>query len=224
MEKLTGVILMAGLSTRFGGPKNKQLCLLNNKPIFSYSIDAFSSSKIIDKLVIVVNKDNKDVVAKYLNEKNIKASMILGGKTRQESVENALSSLKCDAEDIVIIHDGARPLVDDIIIKEVGKAAKKYGAATAYLEAIDTIAVKSDKDEIKEFIERSAVAQIQTPQAFKFGLLNEAHKNAINNKATDDCSLVMALNKPVKLVKGDKKYHKVTTKEDILYLEGLLKK
>lgn len=223
MEKLTGVILMAGLSTRFGGPKNKQLCLLNNKPIFSYSIDAFSSSTIIDKLVIVINKDNKDVVAKYLNEKNIKASMILGGKTRQESVENALSSLKCDIEDIVIIHDGARPLVDDFIIKEVGKAAKKYGAATAYLEAIDTIAVKSDKDEIKEFIERTAVAQIQTPQAFKFGLLNEAHKNARNNKATDDCSLVMALNKPVKLVKGDKKYHKVTTKEDILYLEGLLK-
>ena len=223
MEKLTGVILMAGLSTRFGGPKNKQLCLFNNKPIFSYSIDAFSSSKIIDKLVIVVNKDNKDVVATYLNEKSIKASMILGGKTRQESVENALSSLKCDAEDIVIIHDGARPLVDDSIIKEVGKTAKKYGAATAYLEAIDTIAVKSDKDEIKEFIERTAVAQIQTPQAFKFGLLNEAHNNAINNKATDDCSLVMALNKPVKLVKGDKKYHKVTTKEDILYLEGLLK-
>ena len=223
MEKLTGVILMAGLSTRFGGPKNKQLCLLNNKPIFSYSIDAFSSSKIIDKLVIVINKDNKDVVKKYLNEKNIKASMILGGKTRQESVENALSSLKCDAEDIVIIHDGARPLVDDSIIKEVGKTAKKYGAATAYLEAIDTIAVKSDKDEIKEFIERTAVAQIQTPQAFKFGLLNAAHKNAINNKATDDCSLVMALNKPVKLVKGDKKYHKITTKEDILYLEGLLK-
>jgi len=223
MEKLTGVILMAGLSTRFGGPKNKQLCLLNNKPIFSYSIDAFSSSKIIGKLVIVVNKDNKDVVANYLNDKNIKASMILGGKTRQESVENALSSLKCDAEDIVIIHDGARPLVDDNIIKEVGKAAKKYGAATAYLEAIDTIAVKSDKNEIKEFIERTAVAQIQTPQAFKFGLLVEAHKNAINNKATDDCSLVMALNKPVKLVKGDKKYHKVTTKEDIIYLEGLLK-
>ena len=223
MEKLTGVILMAGLSTRFGGPKNKQLCLLNNKPIFSYSIDAFSSSKIIDKLVIVVNKDNKDVVAEYLKEKSIKASLILGGKTRQESVENALSSLKCDPEDIVIIHDGARPLVDDLIIKDVGKAAKKYGAATAYLEAIDTIAVKNDKDEIKEFIERNTIAQIQTPQAFKFGLLNEAHKNAINNKATDDCSLVMALNKPVKLVKGDKKYHKVTTKEDILYLEGLLK-
>ena len=221
MEKLTGVILMAGLSTRFGGPKNKQLCLLNNKPIFSYSIDAFSSSKIIDKLVIVVNKDNKDAVAKYLDEKNIKASIILGGKTRQESVENALSSLKRDAEDIVIIHDGARPLVDDIIIKEVGKAAKKYGAATAYLEAIDTTAVKSDKDEIKEFIERTAVAQIQTPQAFKFGLLNEAHKNAINNKATDDCSLVMTLNKPVKLVKGDKKYNKVTTKEDIIYLKTL---
>lgn len=223
MEKLTGVILMAGLSTRFGGPKNKQLCLLNNKPIFSYSIDAFSSSKIIDKLVIVVNKDNKDVIAEYLKQKSIKASLILGGKTRQESVDNALSSLKCDAEDIVIIHDGARPLVDDIIIKEVSKAAKKYGAATAYLEAIDTIAVKSDKDEIKEFIERTSIAQIQTPQAFKFGLLNEAHKSAINNKATDDCSLVMALNKPVKLVKGDKKYHKVTTKEDILYLEGLLK-
>lgn len=223
MEKLTSVILMAGLSTRFGGPKNKQLCLLNNKPIFSYSIDAFSSSKVIDELMIVVNKDNKDEIGKYIKEKGIKASIIMGGDTRQESVENALKSLKCNTEDVVVIHDGARPLIDDFIIKEVGKAAKKYGAATAYLEAIDTIAVKSEKEEIKEFIERTSVAQIQTPQAFKFGLLVEAHKNAINNKATDDCSLVMALNKPVKLVKGDKKYHKVTTKEDILYLEGLLK-
>ena len=223
MEKLTGVILMAGLSTRFGGPKNKQLCLLNNKPVFSYSIDAFSSSKAVDKLIVVVNRANKDDIGRYIKEKGIKASLILGGKTRQESVENALASLKCDKDDVVLIHDGARPLVDDYIIKDVGKAAHKYGAATAYLEAIDTIAVKSNKDEIKEFIERTSIAQIQTPQGFKFGLLKEAHKRASNKKATDDCSLIMALNKPVKLVKGDKKYHKITTKEDILYLEGLLK-
>ena len=99
MEKLTGVILMAGLSTRFGGPKNKQLCLLNNKPIFSYSIDAFSSSKVIDELMIVVNKDNKDEIGKYIKEKGIKASLIMGGDTRQESVENALKSLKPSKEE-----------------------------------------------------------------------------------------------------------------------------
>ena len=70
MEKLVGIILMAGLSARFGGPKNKQLCLLNGKPVFSYSIDTFASYKNFEKLIIVVNEENKLVVEKYVQEKD----------------------------------------------------------------------------------------------------------------------------------------------------------
>ena len=221
MEKLAGVVLMAGLSTRFEGPKNKQLCLLNNKPVFSYSLDVFASR--FENLVVVVNNDNRVEVEEYLKGKNIRAKVVLGGETRQESVEHALTSLSLGSDDIVVIHDAARPLVDVFIINQVIKAAQEKGAATAYLEATDTIAIKNEKDEVREFVNRKVVAQIQTPQAFKFGLIKKAHEQASNNEATDDCSLILAMGGTIKLVKGDKKYHKITNVEDLKYLEGLLK-
>ena len=147
----------------------------------------------------------------------------MGGETRQESVNNALNTLKLQDNDIVIIHDAARPLVDVFIINQVAKAANEFGAATAYLPATDTIAIKNENDEIVEFKNRDTIAQIQTPQAFKYGLIKKAHQSAKDNTATDDCSMVMKLGNKVKLVKGDKRFSKITTNEDIKYLEGLLK-
>lgn len=223
MEKLVGIILMAGLSTRFGGPKNKQFCLLNGKPVFSYSIDVFYNYKKFEELVIVVNEENKPVVENYLREGNIKATVVLGGATRQESVEHALEAIKNKGYDIVVIHDAARPLVDVFIINQVVKAAIEEGASTAYVEVTDTVAVKNENEEITRFVPRKTLASIQTPQAFRVDLLLNAHQNASSKEATDDCSLVLALPHKVKLVKGDKKYHKVTTPEDIEYLEGLVK-
>ena len=223
MEKLAGVVLMAGSSVRFGGPKNKLLCLLNGKPVFSYSIEAFAKQKNISQLVIVVNQDNKEEVEKFLKNTGINAEIVMGGATRQESVEHALDALYLDDNDIVIIHDAARPLVDTFIINQVAKAAIEYGAATPYIEAIDTIAMRNKNDEVAAFVERQSVAQIQTPQAFRYGLLKSAHEWANEKKATDDCSLILEEGNKVKLVKGDKKLHKITTEEDIKYLEGLLK-
>lgn len=223
MEKLVGIILMAGLSTRFGGPKNKQLCLLNGKPVFQYSIDTFTNYSKFDEIIIAVNEDNKDIVESYLKEQDIKATVVLGGKTRQESVENALKSIKNNDYSVVVIHDAARPLVDVFILNQVIKAAIGFGAATSYVDVTDTVAIKSLAEEITGFAPRQALASIQTPQAFKLDLLLKAHENDKTNGATDDCSLVLALPHTVKLVKGDKKYHKVTTPEDIKYLEGLLK-
>ena len=215
---------MAGLSTRFGGPQNKTLCLLNGKPVFSYSIGAFAKTKRFDELLVVVSSENGKDVEDYLTKNKIEAKLVLGGKTRQESVEHALSYIEGKGFDIVVIHDAARPLVDDKIISDVIEAATEEGASTAYLYVADTIAVKNDKEEIVEFIPRSTLASIQTPQAFKVDLLIKAHNNAKSLDSTDDCSLVLALPHKVKLVKGDKKYHKVTTPEDIRYLEGLISK
>ena len=222
MEKLVGIVLMAGLSTRFGGPKNKQLCLLNGKPVFSYAINTFANYKAFNELLIVVNNENKTEIENYVKDNHYSAKFVIGGATRQESVENALKTLNLGENDIVIIHDGARPLVDEKIINEVASATSIYGSSTAYLEAIDTIAVKNENDEVVKFIDRTSVAQIQTPQGFRYGLLKKAHED--NNKdATDDCSLILKLGETVKLVKGNKKFHKITTIEDIKYLEGLLK-
>ena len=215
---------MAGLSTRFGGPQNKTLCLLNDKPVFSYSIDAFAKTKRFDELLVVVSSENGKDVEDYLTKNKIEAKLVLGGKTRQESVEHSLSYIEGKGFDIVVIHDAARPLVDDKIISDVIEAANEEGASTAYLYVADTIAVKNDKEEIVEFVPRSTLASIQTPQAFKVDLLINAHNNAKSLDSTDDCSLILALPHKVKLVKGDKKYHKVTTPEDIRYLEGLISK
>ena len=223
MEKLAAVVLMAGSSVRFGGPKNKQFCLLNGKPVFAYSIETFAKQKNISDFVIVVNEDNKKDVQNYVSKNNINARLVLGGATRQESVDHALAALNLEENDIVIIHDAARPLVDAFIINQVAKAAIEYGAATAYIEAVDTTAIQNERNEIVSFIPRQSVAKIQTPQAFKFGLLKQAHANVNSNDATDDCSLILKQNHIVKLVKGDKKFHKITTIEDIKYLEGLLK-
>ena len=223
MEKLAGVVLMAGSSVRFGGPKNKLFCLLNGKPVFTYSIELFAKQKNIYQLIIVINEDNKQEVEKFVKDNGIKAELVMGGATRQESVEHALDALYLGDDDIVIIHDAARPLVDAFIINQVAKAAIEFGAATPYIEAVDTIAMKNKNDEVAMFVDRQSVAQIQTPQAFKYGLLKSAHDWANEKKATDDCSLILEGGNKVKLVKGDKKLHKITTEEDIKYLEGLLK-
>ena len=85
------------------------------------------------------------------------------------------------------------------------------------------LAVAHEYDEVVEFKNRTTIAQIQTPQAFKYGLIKKAHDNAKDCEATDDCSMVMKLGNKVKLVIGDKRFSKITTSEDIKYLEGLLK-
>lgn len=222
MEKVAAILLMAGFSTRFSGPKNKQLCLLKGKPVFRYSIEAFVNTKIVSELIIVTNKFDKDEITKFVQKKKIDATIILGGKTRQESVSRGLKALKLKKDDIVIVHDGARPLVTKKDIIEVVKSAKKFGAATTYVESTDTVAINK-KDEITSFVDRETIALIQTPQAFRYETLLKAHNKAKNNKATDDCSLILASKGKVKLVYGGHRLHKITTKEDIKYLEGFIK-
>ena len=218
--KVSAVLLLAGLSTRFDSPKSKQVCMLNGKPVFAYSLETFGKNKQISNLVVVVNKDIKAEIENYIVKNKITAKVVLGGETRQESVEAGLAN--CDG-DVVVIHDGARPLIDDKVINDVIESAKMCGASTTYIPETDTVTRISKDGCIDEFLDRNIIAKIQTPQAFMLELIKKAHQNARGNNATDDASLVKALGHDVKLVLGSKKLTKITTIEDIKYLEGLLK-
>lgn len=219
--KVAALLLIAGNSSRFKSSTPKQMFLLKGKPVFEYALNTFVNNKTVDDVVVVVNKSIQKQMSKFASKK---AQIVLGGKTRQESVANGLKALNYENNDLVIIHDGARPLIDNKIIKNVIAGAKKYGAVTTAITVEDTMAEVEKSNSIKTFVKREDLVRIQTPQAFKFGVIYDAHKKAKRLTATDDCSLVQNLNYKVKIIPGDKKLQKITTLEDIKILESLMQK
>lgn len=223
MEKLAAILLMGGSSQRFGGSQNKLLCLLKGKPVFTYSLDVIAHYKHFDKVIVVVNKDIKEDVEAYVNRKLLNVEVIEGGLTRQESVEAALYGMHLSTDYIVVIHDAARPLIDNETIERLVEpfAEKHVAATTTCLPMEDTIAINDDGF-ISKFVDRKKYVRIQTPQAFRLDKLIEAHDKAQGLEATDDCSLIFENGHEIKLVEGNKKLNKITTQEDIECLEGLL--
>lgn len=220
--KTFAILLVAGKSTRFENSISKQVFLLKGKPVFTYPLDALVNCSSVDEIVVVTDKEHKSEIEHYINN-NPKVKVCLGGETRQLSVENGLALLKADENDIVLIHDGARPLLDEDIINRTIGAAKEFGAVTTSLPMEDTVAIQDFEEHIIGMTDRSSLVKVQTPQAFKYGIISEAHKLASDSHATDDCSLVMKMLVQVKLIPGSKKLAKLTTMEDINYLETFIK-
>lgn len=225
-----GIILAGGSGTRMGSDIPKQFIDIYGKPMIIHTIESFDVNSEIDKIIVVCKdewqEDLKIWIRKYgLNKVT---NIVNGGSTRQESVYNALKMLEaeCKDDDIVVIHDAARPLISQRIINENIVAAKKFGAVDTVIPSADTIVKSIDQITINEVPKRSELYLGQTPQSFTYKLIMDSHKKSIEDKtsnATDDCQLVLALNKDVHLVKGDKLNFKVTTFEDLLLLKSVIK-
>ena len=161
-NKASAIILMAGNSTRYGN-KNKNLETLNNQPVILYSINEFIKNKDIDEIIIVTKKEDINKLSKILPEdKNIRITT--GGKERRDSVYNGLKIAK---NDIVIIHDGARPNIKQSYINNCLKEMANYDGCTVGIKAKDTIKIVNKKNEVVETTERINTYQIQTPQVFE---------------------------------------------------------
>ena len=215
------LVLAAGSGTRMNNSKPKQFLLVNDKPLFLYSVEAFQNNKRIDMVLIATNKECVEQV-KELSKKYIKVkAVIAGGKTRQGSVYNGLKEIEkyiTSEKDLVLIHDSARPLVSQRIIDENIDLGLKYGAVDTVVPASDTIIKSNDEQTIGEILNRSELYQTQTPQTFEFGLIKKAHERALKDNVpnvTDDCNVHFA--------KGDKLNFKVTTPEDLEMLKALVK-
>ena len=218
------IIVAGGKGNRFGGELPKQFVLINGKPLMAYTLEVFNSSKHIDEIAIVSHKDylskTRDIVEQY--HFNKVSYIIEGGETRQESVYNALKAITAKDDDVVLIHDCARPLVSEKIIKDNIETCQKVNAATTAIKATDTTIIASD-EKMKETLNRDVLFQVQTPQTFRYKLIKDAHDNCKDHKATDDAQLVRNLGHEVAIVNGSKNNIKITTQEDLMLFTSLLK-
>lgn len=221
---ISAIILAGGKGKRMGANISKQYIELMGKPILYYTIKRFLSSKDIDKIVLVLPKDEIDYCKeKVIDRYSLKVDLIVeGGKERQDSVINALDKLADD--EIVLIHDGARPFVSQRIISEGIKYAKIYGAAAPGVMPKDTIKIKDDNSFSLSTPDRNTLVAIQTPQVFKLDIIKDCHKRikAENIRVTDDTMVVEAYGNKVYLYEGDYTNIKVTTPEDLILAEKLI--
>jgi 2-C-methyl-D-erythritol 4-phosphate cytidylyltransferase len=221
-EKAGAVIVAAGASRRMG-EVDKVLVPLGGKPVLAWVIETFESCGSIGQVVVVVNEKNMVKVRQLIeNQGWYKVSeLCTGGNRRQDSVRKGLDRLdKCDW---VIIHDGARPLVTVRLIEQGLKEAVETGSAVAAVPVMDTIKVAGQDRYVWHTPARDTLWSVQTPQVFRFDIINEAYHRA-KDEVTDDATLVELLGYKVKLYEGSYDNIKVTTPDDLILAEAYLKK
>ena len=216
------IILAAGNGTRLSNNIKKQFIKIHDKQLFLFSFDSFCSSNI-DKILIVSSKEDINYVRSLVSSNEKFLDVIAGGETRQQSVKNALDYLKniLADDDVILIHDAARPLIKFPLINEVINKTIEYDCCSLILPIKDTI-ISLSNNNYESTLERDKLASVQTPQGFKFKIIYEAHLKAIHSFATDDAQLVKSLGFNIHLIKGDEQNFKITTNEDLNYFEYIL--
>ncbi len=235
-KRYAAVVLSAGKGTRMNSDVPKQYLMLEGMPVLCYSLQAFQQS-MAGEIVLVAGEEDleycrREIVGKYKFTK-VKA-VIPGGKERYHSVCLGLEELmkRQEPPDYVMIHDGARPFVDQAVIARCAQAAEQCQACVAGMPVKDTIKIADEHQFAVETPRRSLVWQVQTPQAFAFPLIYQAYRRLLELEAagqpvsvTDDAMVVETIfKKQVRLVEGSYKNIKITTPEDLeiarLFLTG----
>ena len=218
-----GVVIVAGgISSRMGGT-DKIFVELGEQPLIAHTIDAFEQCSYIQSIVLVVGQgqglwDAGKLVDGRADWKKVR-SIQVGGPRRQDSVAIGLEALPpCDW---VMVHDGARPLIEPEIIGRGLQAASSIGAAVAAVPVKDTIKVVNQEHDVLDTPDRNSLWVIQTPQIFRRDLLERAHKE-ICEDVTDDAAMVERLGFPVKIFMGSYRNIKITTLDDLALASVLL--
>lgn len=225
MDNVLAVVVGAGQSRRMGENVNKLLLPLAGRPVLSYSLAMLQEAPFVKGFVLVVGEGELDTY-RTLTEKwgcTKMISLIRGGKTRQDSVWEGLNVLPADTR-VVIVHDGARPLVTVDQFDKVVSGAMRWSAATLAVPVKDTVKETGLENFITRTLNRESLWLAQTPQAFSYPLLMDAYCIARRNQrtSTDDAGLVEAMGVPVKIIEGSYRNIKITTPEDLSMIEFLL--
>ena len=206
--KVNAIIPAGGTSSRFGN-KNKLLEKIYDKEVIRYTIEAFEKSDV-DEIIICANINIIEEL-KEIFKNSQKVKIIEGGATRQESVFNGLKASECD---YVLIHDGARPMISTDLINSAIEEVKTKKALTVATKTIDTIKEVIDGKIVKT-IDRAKLYNTQTPQAFEYNLIKDAHMKLYGKNYTDDAGMLEEVGQTVYILNGSYKNIKITTQNDI---------
>jgi 2-C-methyl-D-erythritol 4-phosphate cytidylyltransferase len=224
----TAIVLAAGKGARMKAGMNKQFIQLNGKPLLAHTLEVFQNCKLIDNIILVAGKEElqlcrEEIIDTYGFDKVDK--LVAGGSERQQSVYNGITQLG-DSCEIVVIHDGARPVIKADIIERCIEGARTYGAVSAGMPAKETVKLLDSEGFVEYTPSRERVWVTQTPQAFRREIIREAHEAAIHKgiTGTDDAYLVESLGLKVRMLECSYENIKVTTPEDIILAEIILKK
>lgn len=217
-QNYCAIITAGGSSQRFGN-SNKLLEKIHSKEVIRYTVEAFLSVEEIQEIIICANvsilEDLKNIFS------NSKIRIIKGGNTRQESVFNGLKA--CINCDYVLIHDGARPMISPEIIKNAMQKVTQKHALTVATKTIDTIKQVDNDLKIIKTIDRSSLYNTQTPQAFEYALIKDAHLKLKGQDFSDDAGMLEHLGREVYVLEGDYKNIKITTQNDLEFAKIYLK-
>lgn len=211
------LIVFAGIGERMNSSIPKQFIKVNGKELVSYAINAFINNPNIDEIILVTHKDYVDHVKSFNLQKV--SLVIAGGNSRQESVRKGLNAEEFKDEDVVLIHDGDRPLVTDSLINKSISLMNRYDAICPYIDHKDAIKEISNLGRTK--LINGKESDVQTPQVFRYGLIKNAHNNKKDQVFSDDIGLIEDECK-VCYLEGDKYNFKITTEKDLKYFEKIV--
>ncbi|MFP3511638.1 2-C-methyl-D-erythritol 4-phosphate cytidylyltransferase [Peribacillus sp. SIMBA_075] len=218
------VIPAAGQGKRMKAGKNKLFIELSGIPIIVYTLRVFEEDSDCRGIILSINPAEKDYFSQLISKYGLKKvkKLVMGGKERQQSVYNGLQHA---GEEIILVHDGARPFIDLGQISELTTSASLHGGAVIAVPVKDTIKKAANK-KVLETVERSSLWAVQTPQAFRVSILKRAYEEAEAEAflGTDDASLLERINEQVVIIEGNYDNIKITTQEDLYFAEAILHK
>ena len=240
LMKVIAIIPAAGLGTRMaaaetaprsavGKGPSKQFAELNGVPILVHTLRRFAASPPVTQIYVALRKAEAEAFQARLEREGLKGKVRLveGGEHRQQSVANALAAVNAAPDDVILVHDAVRPLVDEEIIENVIQGAERHGAAIAGIPAVDTVKQverSSDTAIMTATVPRERVVLAQTPQGFRFSVLKKAFDEASADGfvGTDEASLVERSGHEVAVVMGSARNLKITTPADLELAEFYL--
>lgn len=224
--KTVAVIPAAGKSKRIGGQTPKQFLTIKGKELIAHTLEVFQRCPLIDEIVVATSEEYFKRMNKIKKEYKISKlkAIVNGGKERQDSVFNAISSLSIKKTDLVAVHDAARPLLPDAVLLSAIKSAQKKGNAVVCIHARDTL--MKGKKTVDSYINRADYYYVQTPQIFKFSDLWYALELAKSQRfyGTDESMLMKRAGFRINIIDGSPLNFKVTSPDDLLLFKALARK